>query len=376
MGKRANVIGLDARPYALTRTGVERYAENIAKGMLIADPTRELVFISDAPLDPQVVSGLPGRLVVAPPSRLLGRLPFDLWLGWHLGPVLRAEGIDVFYSTSSKLCLRFDPCVTTVHGMEWWRRPDAYGLSQRLKQRIWMHLTRARARRIVCFAESTRKDIRAFAAAGIDKVRIASEAAADHFRVLDNVVPDPTLAERSFFLILGTLEPRKNVDGVLTAYARALRKTPDLPDLAIAGKAALRSEALQGIVAREGIRDRVHFLGFVPDDRLVALLNRATALLFLSHYEGFGLPILEAMACGTPVVTSNVSSMPEIAGDAAMLVDPTQVAEMAGAITKIATDRSLAQALRARGLERAKTYSWARAGQEVLDILDEACADG
>ncbi|MCC0064913.1 MAG: glycosyltransferase family 4 protein [Defluviimonas sp.] len=368
----ARVIGLDARPYGKVRTGVERYAAHIADAMAAADPTRELVFFSDAPLKVD----LPGRLVVAPPVRLAKRSPVDLWLGRQLGPVLRREGVEVFYSTSSKFCLGFPASVTTVHGMEWWRCPEAYSHGQRLRQRIWMRLTLARAARIVCFADNTRADIDAYNGRPVEKVRVASEAAAAHFRRLADVPPDPTLGETPAFVVLGTLEPRKNVDGILRAYARACRATPALPPLAIVGKEALRSDRLTGIAAQEGIAERVNFLGFVDDARLVALLNRATALLYLSHYEGFGLPILEAMACGTPVVTSNVSSMPDVAGKAALFVDPTDEAAMAEAITRVATDDALSAALRRLGLAHAPGYSWARAAGEVLDILDEARGDG
>jgi glycosyltransferase involved in cell wall biosynthesis len=119
---------------------------------------------------------------------------------------------------------------------------------------------------------------------------------------------------------------------------------------------------------RLGLENHMHFMGFVPEDDLPALYNGADLFAFPSLYEGFGLPVLEAMACGTPVITSNVSSLPEVAGNAALLVDPYNVDELAGAIRRILSDPALAADLRARGLERARQFSWERTAQETLEV--------
>ena len=368
----ARVIGMDARPFLSTRTGVERYAAHVADGMLDADRSRELLFFADRP--PEGVA-LPGRVVVVPPKPADRAAPFDLWLARRVGPAARAEGAQVFFSTSSKFPLGSIPSIATIHGMEWWRCPEAYGCGQRLRQNAWMRIALRRAARLVCFASSTVDDIGAFRGQAAERVRIASEAAAPHFRPLDQVPPDPQVGADPFLLVVGTLEPRKNVDGVLRAYGRAVRAVPSLPRLVVAGQAARQSDRLRNVVEAENLVERVDFLGYVSDPRLVALLNRARALLFLSLYEGFGLPILEAMACGTPVVTSDRSSMPEVAGGAALLTDPTEPDAMADAIMRVCTDDALVTDLSRRGRLRANDFSWRRAGSEILDILDEALTD-
>jgi glycosyltransferase involved in cell wall biosynthesis len=121
-------------------------------------------------------------------------------------------------------------------------------------------------------------------------------------------------------------------------------------------------------VKQLGLENHVHFMGFVPEDELPALYNGADLFVFPSLYEGFGLPVLEAMACGTPVITSNVSSLPEVAGNAALLVDPYNVDELADAMRRILSDPALAADLRARGLERAQQFSWERTAQETLAV--------
>ncbi|MGB0904379.1 MAG: glycosyltransferase, partial [Mangrovicoccus sp.] len=184
MTGQAQTIGLDARPYALTRTGVERFAEQIAHGMLEADPNRRLIFFADQPLPGSVAQKLPGELVTLEPRGALAKLPVDYWLARQVGAALPAHGVDVFYSISSKLPFGPVPAVTTIHGMEWWRRPESYTRSQKIKQAAWMALTRRFAARVVCFAEATRRDVSNYCGAPMAQLRLASEAASAQFRPL------------------------------------------------------------------------------------------------------------------------------------------------------------------------------------------------
>jgi len=171
--------------------------------------------------------------------------------------------------------------------------------------------------------------------------------------------------EGDYLLYVGDVDWRKNLDRVLDAFA----SVPSSVSLVLAGKKAITHPPLHDLIRRLGIEKRVILTGFVPDDDLPLLYGHALALLFPSLYEGFGLPVAEAMACGCPVVTSNVSSLPEVAGDAALLVDPGSVAEIAAATQRIISDHALRERLRNDGFRQAGRFSWERHAAGVLDIL-------
>jgi glycosyltransferase involved in cell wall biosynthesis len=179
-------------------------------------------------------------------------------------------------------------------------------------------------------------------------------------------------------LYVGTVQPRKNLERLIEAFAMATASHTGASGgeqpllLAIAGRRGWLSEAIDRRVAQLGLGGRVRFLDYVPDEDLPGLLSGATAFAFPSLYEGFGLPVLEAMACGAPVLTSTTSSLPEVAGDAAMLVDPTDTAAIAAALARLIADEPLRAELRARGLARAALFSWERCARETLAVLLKA----
>jgi glycosyltransferase involved in cell wall biosynthesis len=142
--------------------------------------------------------------------------------------------------------------------------------------------------------------------------------------------------------------------------------------LVIAGKRGWLTEAIERRAAELGVAERVRFAGYVADDDLPALLSGALGFVFPSLYEGFGMPVLEAMACGAPVLTSTSSALPEVAGDAALLVDPADTATIAAGLARLATDAALRADLRARGLARAAQFTWERCAEETLAVLAEA----
>jgi glycosyltransferase involved in cell wall biosynthesis len=176
------------------------------------------------------------------------------------------------------------------------------------------------------------------------------------------------LPER-YILFVGTLEPRKNVQTLLQAFAH-MRAEPPRPDvsLVIAGGNGWGKENYLASVDALKLRDHVRFTGFVADDHLPDLYRGALLFVYPSLYEGFGLPVLEAMACGTPVITSDRTSLPEVAGDAALLVDPTRPEALAAAMSSVLSDSALHQALRAKGLARARAFTWDAVAQQTLAL--------
>lgn len=176
----------------------------------------------------------------------------------------------------------------------------------------------------------------------------------------------------TYLLYVGTLHPRKNLVRLVQAFARFLRSSmsSDL-QLVLAGQKGWLFDEVFAQVRRLGLTERVVLTGYVPDADLPVLLSGALAFVFPSLYEGFGLPVLEAMACATPVVCSNVSSLPEVAGDAALLVDPLDTESLAGAIGRIVTDEGLRRTLVERGLRQIRCFSWRRCAREILQVLED-----
>ncbi len=169
-------------------------------------------------------------------------------------------------------------------------------------------------------------------------------------------------------LFVGTVEPRKNVPTLLSAFQQVLDHYHPEVDLVLAGSPGWLTDEVYALANRLGLTGRVHFLGRVSDEELVWLYNGARLLVLPSFYEGFGLPPLEAMACGCPVVVSNVSSLPEVVGDAGLLVDPQDADALAVAIWRLLSDAALREEMVAKGLKRAACFSWTRAARETLEL--------
>ncbi|WP_017301385.1 glycosyltransferase family 4 protein [Nodosilinea nodulosa] len=272
----------------------------------------------------------------------------------------------------------WSPCqtVVTVHDLIPLHFPQR-GSPLTLYFRYYLPQVIRQARHIICDSESTLRDIHRFFGPPPGQTTVIPLAYDDrHYRFLD-------LPRQPYFLYVGSHYTYKNLERLIAAFAQAA-----LPEfnLLIAGVPDPRyTPSLQAQVEAMGLGDsgtdtlseseperganRVQFLAYVPYDDLPRLINQATALVFPSLWEGFGLPVLEAMACGTPVITANLSSLPEVAGDAALLIDPYSVGALAEAMTAVASDRTLWKTLHRAGLEQAKRFSWEKTGRQTGDIL-------
>jgi glycosyltransferase involved in cell wall biosynthesis len=255
--------------------------------------------------------------------------------------------------------------VLTVHDLAFLRYPQTHSPSSRAYY-AGVRRSLAQASRVICVSEATRRDAIELAGAEPGKVRVVSEAPDPRYRV-DG--PSAT-AWRPYLVFVGTLEPRKNLATLFSALARIPPR--DRPALRIAGAPGFGADALMALPSALGIGHDVEFLGRLPTTEVAALYRGAVALVYPSLLEGFGLPILEAMACGTPVITSNCSAMAETAGGAAHLVDPNDSDSVAAAIVELAGDPDRRATLRRAGLERAAQFSWHRAARETLTVFAEA----
>jgi glycosyltransferase involved in cell wall biosynthesis len=306
-----------------------------------------------------------------PPARILWEQSAGLGLGMR-------ERLDVLHCPLNVSPLVTGaPVVVTVHDLAFERFPEHYPAFQR---RYLSRMTRSSARRaarVIAVSESTKRDLVELYGIPAKRVDVVANGVERQFQPLS---PDQQAAFRrqqalpdEFLLFVGTLQPRKNLDGLLRAYALIAGQL-NWP-LVVIGGAGWLYDPIGRVVRQLGIERRVRFQGYVEPDDLPAWYAAATIMALPSHYEGFGLPVVEAMACGTPVVTSTSSSLPEVAGDAAVLVDPASPRDIARGILLLAEDEARRRELARRGIERAGVYSWERAAGETYEVYRRAARE-
>jgi len=290
-----------------------------------------------------------------------------------LNPVFMRR-IDLFHGPDTRL-----PRRTAARRVATWHDvaalvSDTYADERFRRKKLQRYREVAdRADRIIAISKSTRDDI--VGLFGVEPARVAVVP----LGVSDDFSPRPPGEQdavrralgldRDFVLCLGAITRRKNTRRVIQAFAQVARERDVL--LVLAGRKGYGWETELAPIEELGLRDRVRLVPHVPAGRLPALYSAARALVFPSLYEGFGIPVLEAMACGTPVVTSNCSSLPEVAGDAALLVDPRDTEAIAEAALRLLDDEALRESLRARGLERARQFPWSRTARQTLQVYRE-----
>jgi glycosyltransferase involved in cell wall biosynthesis len=272
------------------------------------------------------------------------------------------------------------PYVVTIHDCIHLRFPQ-YLPNRRayVYARAMMRLAARRARRILTVSQASRDDIVRYLHVPADKIDVIPNAM-DAF-LLNRATEDDIARVRErfqltspFILYSGNIKPHKNVARLIEAFSILRQKHGADVSLVIIGDESSRYPNLRRLVHRHQLHQHVRFLGFVPDATLAALYRLASVFVFPSLYEGFGLPPLEAMAMGTPVVVSNVSSLPEVVGDAALLIDPADPEAIADAVNRALTDADLRASLVQRGHERVKAFSWARSAARTHEVFAEVAA--
>lgn len=294
----------------------------------------------------------------------------------HSGAVNKA-GVDLIHYPCNVIGLRERrPAVVTVHDLTFLENPTWYKWERALYNKWGVSQSVRRARRIIAVSEATAKELVKRLNVPRDRIDVIYNGVDERFVPLEEGADAPIrekykLPER-YFLFVGTLEPRKNVDRLIRAWARIADKVA--VDLAIVGRDGWKVEPIYKDLNAVEQPERIHRIGFLDHDDLPGVMAAAEALVYPSLAEGFGIPVAEAMACGTPVVTSKISSLPEVAGDAGLLVDPYDVGEIGGAMWRIADSEELRADLSQRCIERAKRFSWKQSAEETLETYRKALA--
>ncbi|MEZ4620307.1 MAG: glycosyltransferase family 1 protein [Caldilineaceae bacterium] len=284
---------------------------------------------------------------------------------------------QIYHATEHLLPYLRRPTLLTVHDLIFERYPEHHKLTNRLFLTVGMRLFVRRASAIVAVSQQTKRDLIELYQTPAEKIQVIYQgidpsfapATADQVeRIRETYAPRAVDGRcRPYLLMLGTLEPRKNH---LTAMKALLRlKAAGLPHaLLVVGGEGWLFEPIRQQVAALALQNDVHFTGYVPAEDLAPLYGGAACVLQPSLYEGFGFPVLEAMACGAPVICSNVSSLPEAAGAAALMVDPLDDEALAAAVQRVITERNLAETMRAKGLIHAAQFRWERCAAETVAV--------
>lgn len=300
-----------------------------------------------------------------------------LWPNFTLPGGAGADGFDLVHCTTPYGT--FMPCryrnLITVCDVTPLLFPGTHGRLNVWHHRYALPAILKRADRIITISECSKRDIVRIYNIPEEKISVTLLAADSCYRPVPEGRPSARVAAVPvpYILNVGTLEPRKNLTGLIRSYAAARRNGVE-HKLVIAGAKGWGESSIAGLIKELGVHDSVLFCGFIEDADLPHLYAGADFFVYPSLYEGFGLPVLEAMACGTPVITSGVSSIPEVAGDAGILVDPRSELELASAITRMAGDRELRENMRGRGLQQAAKFNWESTVKETLQIYDEVLA--
>jgi glycosyltransferase involved in cell wall biosynthesis len=273
------------------------------------------------------------------------------------------------------------PLITTIYDLSFERYPEFYSQKSNLWHKIINPQKLLRqSQKIITISESSKKDLIELYKIPAEKIEIIYPAVGKEFRPLAQ--DDKRLKEvrqkynlpENFILYLGNLEPRKNVEGLIQSFEEFYRNYQDKLDcdlfLVIAGQSAWKYQTIFKLAEKSARREKIKFLGYVAESDKPALYNLSKIFVYPSFYEGFGLPPLEAMACGTSVVTSANSSLPEVVGDGALLVNPYKLNELIDAFYQLLVDESLAKILRERGLIQAKKFSWPESAGKLLAIFN------
>jgi len=388
-------ICLDLSPVVHQRAGLASYARELATHLLQMDPG---ISWSAFHYDRYPPVPLPAPLDALP--RYV--IPWGAYR-WRLTTALRHflglsmdrffAGVDLFHATEH-LLPRFSKVRTvfTLHDLIFLFHPETHKPLNRWFLTLMMPRFLRAADAIIAVSECTRRDAIRFYGITEEKITVIYEGVSPRFRPAS---PEAVRAVREkyslpehFILYVGTIEPRKNLTALLEAFHHFLATCSSLSApcdlrpatcdlrLVIVGKKGWLYESFFHRLRELGLDDRVIFTGYVPDEDLPAIYSAADLFVFPSLYEGFGLPVLEAMACGVPVVCSNTSSLPEVAGDAALLVDPTDVRALAGAMEEVLTDEGKRKEMRERGLRQAAKFSWEKAAAMTLKVYQDVLFDG
>jgi glycosyltransferase involved in cell wall biosynthesis len=359
--------------------GIGWFTHETLSRIVKAHPEHEFIYVFDRPFHRKFIHGSNVKGVVLPPPTrhpLLYRLWFDLMLPWKLAR-LKA---DAFISPDGFLPLKSRiPSLAVIHDLNFEHHPEDLPRAYGEYYRSYFPRFARHATRIATVSEFSRQDIATQYGVDMNRIDVVYNGVSEKFRPL--TAEEKQKAEQlhasghPYFICVGSLHPRKNIARLLLAFD-ALIEEHKLPHrLVIVGESFWWDERMKQAWETIRHKDRVNFTGRLEQDRLSAALGGAIALSFTSYFEGFGIPVAEAMRCGVPVITSRLTALPEVAGDAALYCDPFDVEDIARTLHRMAVDEELRQRLGAIGIERSAMFTWDNAAKDLWRSFERMMAD-
>jgi glycosyltransferase involved in cell wall biosynthesis len=372
-------IGIDARPLAVQAAGVPRVVSSLVRELEKIDEANSYYLYSHREFslpfrNPRWLKRIGWRV---------SRLPGIVWFLTEGRRAILEDNLDIFWSAMYIPHLALPPRVATiltVHDLEWRLYPQTMSLKTYYAHRLLVWPSVQKVDRIISDSESTARDLQRvlhFPESRIEVIHLGVDSA---FRPQDRVKAAEYVAgkygvSKDYVLAVGTVQPRKNLATLVKAWKILRDRAAPCCQLVVAGARGWKNTELDETIRRLGLTgDEIRFLGVVPEEDLPVLYSGSSVFVFPSLYEGFGLPLLEAMACGVPVIASNTSSVPEVVGDAALLVSPTEPEAFAEAILRVRSDDNLRRAKVEKGLSRAAGFNWGRAAAQLLDCMTHVVA--
>ncbi len=364
-------IGIDARK--LHDYGIGTYVRNLVRELARQDGPETYALLCP-PADVEFVRSLGPRF-----EPIVQRAPnYSMREQWAVPLALGRARVDLFHAPHYVVPpLTRCPTVVTIHDCIHLRFPQYLpGRGAYAYARLFMRLAARRARRVLTVSEASKQDILRYLRVPAERVEVIYNGLDERLALAPTEAEVHRIRERylltaPFVLYTGNIKPHKNVDRLIEAFSLLRRRGVDTVKLLIIGDEISKYPHLRRLVHRHQLHQHVRFLGFVPDETLAILYRLAAVFVFPSLCEGFGLPPLEAMAGGAPVITSNVSSLPEVVGDAALLIDPTDPQQIADAMARVLHDPALRAELVRRGHERVAAFSWERSAARTRAVYLE-----
>jgi glycosyltransferase involved in cell wall biosynthesis len=360
-------VAIDAQALGSQTGGDETYMRNLTRALAAVRLGDQYVLLLDQPVTEDRLAGLEQMQRIVLRQKRFRRIPVSIPLA------VAREHVDVLHAQYVGPPLCTAPVVVSVHDISFERYPQFFTGGQLRHLRILVPPAARRAAAVLTLSEFSRQDIVRRYCVPPERVIVTPCAADPMFGHVHDEARLAAVRTRygtgdRFILCVSNVQPRKNLQTLITAYVRLRQAGAISHKLVLVGRKGWLYDDTFALARTSGYADELVFTGYVPDEDLVALYNAAELFVYPSIFEGFGLPALEAMACGTPVITSNTSALPETVGDAALMVNPLDVDALAGVIAAVLRDDDLRTRLRAQGIEHAATFSWEATARIILNV--------
>lgn len=350
------------------------YTYEISKRLVEQHPEHEFVFFFDRPFDPKFIFGKNVTPVVLfPPAR--HPFLFYIWFEISLKRALKKNKIDVFFSPDGYMSLGSSiPQIAVIHDINYEHYPKDVPFSARVYLQKFFPLFANKANKIITVSEYSKQDIAKTYEIPLEKIRVAWNGASDVFKPLGDskkqLIRSSITNGIPYFLFVGALHPRKNVKRLIEAFIQFKHITGSEMYLVIVGESLWKNNAFK-LEVPDSIQSQIHFTGHISLEKLAEIMAAAFAFTYIPYFEGFGIPLVEAMKCGTPIISGDRTSLPEVAGDAALYCDPFSVKDIAEKMIELSSNENLRSDLREKGLKRSEFFDWNSSAQVVWEEIQK-----